>query len=80
MCAQESQKRTSDLLKLEIQTVVSHHVGAGTQPRSSARAASDPNLQNQGEAESRKMCTLRNAKWSRIGSVLQAPTPPTKTF
>ena len=41
MCAQESQKRTSDLLKLELQTVVSYHMGAGIQPRSSARASSD---------------------------------------
>lgn len=33
------------------------------------------NVQNQEEAESRKMCTLRNAKGSRIGSLLQPPTP-----
>ena len=29
----QKQKRVSDALKLEIQTVVSHHVGARTEPR-----------------------------------------------
>jgi hypothetical protein len=32
-----------DSLELEFQTVVSCHVGAGTKPESSARAASAPN-------------------------------------
>jgi hypothetical protein len=38
------QKRASDPQKLELQVLVSHHVGLGTKPRSSARAASDQPL------------------------------------
>lgn len=34
---QEGQKRTLDLLKLKLQTVKTHHVSSGTEPRSSER-------------------------------------------
>lgn len=33
----ESKKRGLDLLKMEVQTVVRHQVGAGNEPRSSGR-------------------------------------------
>ena len=38
--AQRGQKRASDSLKLELQMVVSHHMGAGNQILVSQRAAS----------------------------------------
>ena len=38
--AQRNQKRASDPLELELQTVVNLHVGAGIEPGSSGRAAS----------------------------------------
>jgi hypothetical protein len=58
----------SDPVELELETAVSHHVGAGNPPKSSAREANNQNRQPSGRSDTAE-CLPPSVSWMLVASL-----------